>query len=171
MFIRKKFADDKKMGIVVAISLLLVAAFALAIQIWPQRKPNLAQAYYTDDDGQTWFKDSAFKVAPFDHNGKTAVIAEIYSYDNGNKQFCAYLAKYTSDLKQRLESALADAQTKGLPPNSVSLFNDRQGLNSGTLVKSPGDSNSWMPFNDPRATPIFSIHSPDGSVVDEVFVY
>jgi hypothetical protein len=171
MFIRKKFADDKKMGVAVAICLLVVAAFALAIQIWPQRKPNLAQAFYTDDDGQTWFKDSAFKIAPFDHNGKTAVMAEIYSYDDGGKEFCAYMAKYTPELKQRLEAALAAAQAKGLPSNSVALFNDRQSLNAETLVKSPGPNNSWIPFNDPRATPIFSIHSPDGSTVDEVFVY
>jgi hypothetical protein len=171
MFIRKKLADDKKMGVAVAIALLAIAALALAFQFWPQRKPNLAMAYYSDDDGQSWFKDSAFRVAPFDHDGKTAVMAEVYTYDNGGKQFCAYLAKYTDDFKKRLENAIADAQAKGQPPGSVSLYNQRDFLNSGTMVKLPGSKNSWVPFNDPRAAPIFSIHSPDGSVVDEAFVY
>jgi hypothetical protein len=170
MFIRKKLADDKKMGIAIAIVLLAIAAFALAVQFWPQRKANLAMAYYSDDDGKTWFKDSAFRVAPFDHNGKTAVMAEIYNYDNGSKEFCAYLAKYTDETKRRLETAIADAQAKGEPPGSVGLYNDRPFLNSGTMVKAPGNS-PWVPFNDPRAAPVFSIHSPDGSVVDEVFVY
>lgn len=171
MFIRKKLADDKRMGIAIAIVLLAVAALALAVQFWPQRKPNLALAYYSDDDGQTWFKDSAFRVAPFDHDGKTAVMAEIYNYDNGSKEFCAYLAKYADETKRQLEQAIADAQAKGLPPGSVALYNDRAFLNSGTMVKLPGSKNSWIPFNDRRATPVFSIHSPDGSQVDEVFVY
>ena len=38
-------------------------------------------------------------------------------------------------------------------------------------VKLPGDNNPWIPYLDPRANQVFSIHSPDGSVVDEVFVY
>jgi len=33
---------------------------------------ELREAYYTIDDGTTWFVDDAQKIPPFDHNGKTA---------------------------------------------------------------------------------------------------
>jgi hypothetical protein len=171
MYVRKYLADQKTVGIAVAVVLLLVAALVLCVQYWPQKKANLAMAYYSDDDGATWFVDSAFRVAPFEHNGKTAVMAEIYTYDDGSKRFCAYLAKYNSDTKRTLERAIADAQAQGKGPNSVSLYNDHAFLNAGTLVKLPGASNPWIGFNDSRAAPIFSIHSPDGTPVDEAFVY
>jgi hypothetical protein len=170
MFIRSKLADDKVVGAAVGVGLILLAAVAIAYQFWPQKKPNLAQAYYTDDDGATWFADSAYKVAPFDHDGKTAVIAEVYSYDGGSKKFCAYVAKYTPDAKKKLEGAIADAMAKGQSPGSIALFNDRAFLNGGMMVKHAGKGN-WIPYNDPSATDVFSIHAPDGTAVDEVFVY
>src|SRR5215469_441335 len=145
MFIRSKLADDKVVGAAVGIGLILLAAIVLAYQLWPQKKANLAQAYYTDDDGATWFADSAYKVAPFDHNGKTAVIAEVYSYDGGGKKFCAYVAKYTPDAKKKLESAIADSMAKGQSPGSIALFNDRGFLNGGMMVKHAGKG-EWIPY-------------------------
>ncbi len=171
MSVRERLSNDKKMGVAIGIALILVAALALAIQFWPKRKANLEMAYFTDDDGKTWFEDSTYQVAPFMHDGKTAVIAEIYSYDNGSKRFCAYLAKYTPDAQKRLEAALADARSKGQPPDSIELYHDPGFIRTGMLAKLPGDNNSWIPYTDSRVGQIFSIHSPDGSQVDEVFVY
>ncbi|MGD0540206.1 MAG: hypothetical protein ABSB33_01685 [Tepidisphaeraceae bacterium] len=171
MYIRNTFSEKKKMSLIAALGLLLLAAVCLAYQYWPQRKANLALAYFTDDDGKTWFKESSYRIAPFDHDGKTAVIAKIYTYDNGAKKYCAYVAEYTPQAKQRLEAAVADAQAKGEPPSSVDLFHQRDFIVSAMQVKLPGDNNPWIPYLDPRANQVFSIHSPDGSVVDEVFVY
>jgi hypothetical protein len=171
MYIRSALNEKKQLSVAAASVLLLVAAGCLAYQFWPQKKANLAATYFTDDDGNTWFKESSYHIAPFDHDGKTAVIAKIYNYDNGSKEFCAYLAEYTPEGKKRLEAALADAQAKGLPPNSVDLFHDHDFIVSAMRVKLPGASNHWIAYSDPRANQVFSIHSPDGSVVDEVFVY
>jgi hypothetical protein len=171
MFIRQKLSNDKAMGIAIGLGLIAFAAIALAIQFWPQKKANLSLAFYTDNDGGTWFKASAFQIAPFDHDGKVAVMAQIYSYDNGSKKFCAYMVKYTPEAKKQLETAIADAQARGQPPSSVALFNDRGFLNSGMMVKSPGGGNPWIPFTDPRANQIMTINSPDGTAVDTVFVY
>ena len=154
-----------------AAAMLFVAAIAIAIQFWPQKKPNLARQYYTVDDGQTWFSDQVSHVAPFDHDGKTAVIAEIYSYDDGSKTFCAYLAKYTDDAKKQLEAQIADAQAKGQPVDAVPLLHDALFMRSNMFVKLPGPKNSWMAYTDPRAAEVFSIHTPDGTAPDEAFVY
>lgn len=171
MSIRERLQGSKVTGVAVAASLLFIAAIAVAVQFWPQKRPDLARQYYTVDDGQTWFSDEVSHVAPFDRDGKAAVIAEIYTYDDGSKTFCAYLAKYTDDAKKRLETEIADAQAKGQPADAVPLLHDALFMRSNTLVKLPGPNNSWLAYTDPRASEIFSIHSPDGSAVDEAFVY
>jgi len=171
MDVRTTLNEKRQLSTVAAFGFVLLAAIVLAYQFWPQKKANLSQTYFTEDDGKTWFADSSYHVAPFDHNGKTAVIAEIYNYDNGSKTFCAYLAKYTPEAKKRLEAALADAQAKGQAPSSVTLYHDHGFIQAGMMVKLPGSNSSWLPYSDPRANDVFSIHSPDGSVVDQVFVY
>jgi hypothetical protein len=171
MPIRERMQANKLLGYAIAGGLILIAALAFAIQFWPQRKPNLAKQFYTDDDGQTWFEDRVSNVAPFDHNGKTAVIAEMYTYDNGSKMYCAYLAKYTDDGKKKIEAQIADAQSKGQPVDDVPLLHDPQFMRWNMLVKSPGPNNPWLAYSDPKAASVFAIHTPDGSPADEAFVY
>ncbi|MGD0460913.1 MAG: hypothetical protein ABSB74_00345 [Tepidisphaeraceae bacterium] len=171
MEIRKAIQGKPLAGVGVAVLLLLVAGTILTRQFWPEKRAKLSQAYYSDDDGQTWFQDSVYRAAPFDHNGRSAVIAEIYNYDNGGKEFCAYLAKFTPEAKSRLEKALADAEKSGLSPSSVTLYRDPSFMGPGMLVKKPGSKEDWVSISDPRANDVRSVHSPDGSAVDEVFVY
>lgn len=171
MSIRERLQTNKVLGVGVGAVLIVIAAVSFAYQFWPQRKPSPGMQYYTDDDGQTWFQDSIENVAPFDHNGKTAVMAVLYSYDNGSKKFCGYLAKYTPDSKKKLEAAFADAKSKGQPLYLVAIPHDRFFIAAGTLVKSPGPSSQWVPYSDSRASQIFSVHSPDGTAVDNVQVY
>lgn len=157
-------------GIAIAVVLLLVSGLILARTYWPQKRAKLSQTFYTDDDGATWFADSAYLVPPFDHNGKTAVFAEVFSYDNGSKKLCAYETEYTPRAKKRLEDALAEAQKNDQPPASVSLFHDRTFMTEGMQVKRPG-STKWVSMADPQANSLCSVQSPDGSVVDQCFVY
>jgi hypothetical protein len=152
--------------------MLLIAGAILVHQFWPEKKANVAMAYLTDDDGKTWYADSAYSVPPIDHNGKTAVFAEIYTYDDGSKQFCAYLEKYTPEAKKQLEASIAEAVSSGQPPGSAKLFQDHWFMQSATLVKPPGAADSqWISQNNPAASDVMAIHSPDGSAVDQVFVY
>jgi hypothetical protein len=171
MGIRRVIQGKPLAGVGMAVLLLFLAGAILARQFWPEKRAKLSQAYYSDDDGQTWFQDSVYRVAPFDHNGRNAVIAEIYNYDDGSKEFCAYLAKFTPEAKSRLESALADAEKSGRPPSSVALYRDPNFIGPGMLVKKPGSGSNWVSISDPRANDVRSVHSPDGSAVDQVFVY
>jgi hypothetical protein len=171
MFIRGSMDQKKGLSLALAVCLILVAATCLAYELWPRSKPNLAMAYFTDDDGASWFSDDSRRVAPFDHDGKTAVIAEVYSYDDGTKKFCAYVAKYTPEAKKKLEAALADAKAAGKSPDTIGLFHDHAFVETGMLVKAAKSDGPWLPYSDPRTKTIFSIHSPDGSAVDQVFVY
>jgi hypothetical protein len=171
MGIRERLRQKPSLAAAAAVLFLVVAAVIVARTYWPEKKADLDQALYTDDDGQTWFADSKFRVPPFDHNGKQAVVAQVYSYADGKKQFCAYLARFTPEAKRQLEAALADAKRRGQPPGSVGLYRDRGFMSRGTEVKLPGPNGPWIPFSDPKALAVFSIHSPDGSEADQVFVY
>ena len=70
-------------------------------------------AYYTTDDGQTWFVDDIYKITPFDKDGKQAVKlvfrncmvrCALFRYGHEQKQslcmmnhglFCGYVQKIT----------------------------------------------------------------------------
>jgi hypothetical protein len=171
MGIREKVSEKPGIVLAIVIACVLAAAGIVAATFWPQKKADLSQAFYSDDDGVTWFSGSTYLVPPFEHNGKTAVVAEVYSYDDGKKLFCAYLARFTEKAKTQLEGALADAQRNGKSPESVGLYADPNFMKNGTEVKLPGSNNPWIPYNDPRAREIFSIHSPDGTTVDQYLSY
>ena len=169
--IRQKIGEKQSIGVALGIGLILVAAIALAVQHMPEKRADLNQAYYTTDDGATWFADSAYHIAPFDHSGKPAVIAQVYSYAGGSKRFCACLAKYTPQGKERLEAAITKAKSHNEPPGNAGPFRDRDFMQSAMLVKAPGAGKEWVPISDPRAQQIMTIRSPDGSEVDQVLVY
>lgn len=156
-------------GISIGVVLVLIAAVVLSRTFWPERKADLSRAFYTDDDGQSWFLDSATRITPFDHNGREAVVAHVYSYAEGKKQFCSYLAKFTPEAKAQLSRATEEAVRAGKPAESVGLYRDPAFTRRGVLVKAAGAAGQWIPYGDPKALPIFSIHAPDGSTVDEVF--
>jgi hypothetical protein len=171
MEIRKLIQGKPIAGMGLGAVLLLVAGVILAKQLWPQKKADLSQSYFTDDDGASWYADSGHLVPPFDHNGKTAVFAQVFSYANGTKQFCAYMTRYSASAKRTLDAAIADARSRGLSPDTVSLFQDRSFMQSAIEVKKPGAGNQWINQSDPGAIDVISVHAPDGSVVDQVFVY
>ena len=65
------------------------------------------QAYYTDDDGQTLFADKMDKVCPFDHNGKPAYRAYVFTCDNGKTRFVSRLERYSAEAIKKIDAARA----------------------------------------------------------------
>lgn len=168
--VREQMSKKPILGGAIAGVLALVAAAVVAKTYWPERQADLTKAFYTTDDGETWFEDSATKVAPFEVGGKTAVVAHVYSYAGGGKQFCAYVAKFTPEGKTKLELAVADAAKAGKPAESVALYRDPAFMKAAILIKPAKSSVDWTSYGSPKAQTIFAVKSPDGSVVDEVLV-
>jgi hypothetical protein len=136
-------APKKAVGIGFGIGFILLAVAILIYTQLPQHRIKGDKTFFTTDDGQTWFLDSVYRTPPFDYNGGTAVRAVIYSYDQGDKTYCAYLMRYTDSAKKRLDDAIADAVRQGKSPGSVSLFSDRDLNSSGVEIKLPGPGNRW----------------------------
>lgn len=171
MGIQQNIREKPVLGIAFGVVLIAISLGVLTRYFWPEKRPINGVNFYSDDDGRSWFVDTAWRVAPFDHDGKTAVMASIFSYDNGSKKFCAYLMEYRPEAKKQLDDAIADAARDGKPASSVTLFQDRTFREHGLMVKKPGAGNPWIAWDDPKANQVFAIHSPDGSEPDEVFSY
>jgi hypothetical protein len=143
----------------IGVFILLLAGALIYYETLGQPHRNirlLNSAFFSDDDGQTWFIDDASKLPPFDHNGKPAVRAVIYRYDD-NKKFVAYLEKYSDDRLAQIQAAIA------AHPEETSHW-----MKTATEVKKPGDA-KWAPppSEKPQGTiaygKVITPTAPDGS--------
>lgn len=128
-------SDKSRAWKVGAASSLIVSAIGITLyaSLGGDTKTNDrdAQAFYTSDDGVTWFKDSAARVPPYQHEGKTANQAVLFTADGGKTQFVGYLQRYTVDVKKRL-----DAKPGSVIPSIVSYE-----------VKKPNSNGMWISKN------------------------
>ena len=101
------------------------------------RQGRNQKAFFTNDDGKSWFADSASKIPPFEKDGKEAVLAYVYSCDG--TAFVAYMKRFTPEAKQKLQRGSSDAPTGA---NTVQF--------AGIEVKAPGGA-EWYKQTDERA--------------------
>src|SRR5438045_2449836 len=89
MSIREKMNKHPMASTVITIVGL---AAGLYLVIWAQRffgPPSIAvtKAYYTTDEGKTYFADDLDKIYPFDHGGKQAYRAVVFRCNHDEKPF------------------------------------------------------------------------------------
>jgi len=148
MGLRETINKSKPLG--VALACVMVAA-AITLIVWTNRKPErLASAFYTTDDGATYFTDDINKAAPFDHDGKQAVRAYVYNIDN--KPTVAYMERYTEAARPTAESILQ--KQDGTIQAQAELTNFLQKGNP-LEVKKPGEA-KWVSGNSKEAAQIRS---------------
>jgi hypothetical protein len=115
-----------------------------------------ARAYFTIDDGKTWFEDSLAKLPPFQHDGKTAYRARLFTCDGGKTKFVGYLERFTPEMRAHIESL----QKGG--PGTIPMESQESG---GIEVKKPGTGDKgWVKRSDPTAQKLIeAVTCPDGS--------
>lgn len=84
----------------------LVVIVAAGYFVYSQMKGTNAaripdSAYYTVDDGATFFVDTNKHLPPFDKEGKQAVRAHVF--DCGGKQFVGFVSRFRPEAKALLE--------------------------------------------------------------------
>src|SRR5438093_6857424 len=90
---------NRKPGAAIAVSVLLIAAVFsfLALRARGEREAGASaggpKAWYTIDDGRTWFADAANKVVPFEHQGKQAYRCYVWTCDGGKTKFVSHLER------------------------------------------------------------------------------
>src|SRR6187549_127395 len=104
MGLRESMNNHKRAtaGVIAVIVLLAVAGLAWQLTASSSGASGMAgQLYYTTDDGATTFTAPANLTPPFDHDGKQAVRAIMFSSDGGKTRFVGYLERYSAAAKQQ----------------------------------------------------------------------
>jgi hypothetical protein len=146
MSVRDKL-NEGKLGVGVTIAFLAIAGSVLAYMLWPAHHIDPTSAYYSDDDGQSYFKDSAYKFPPFDHDGKTAVQAMVF-LDHGSK-IVGYLIRYTPEAHKKLTDMYngdleKNLSSKDIQHDVLTYMHNPDIFSRGQECKLPGPDNKWM---------------------------
>lgn len=138
---------------VTATALVMVLSLSAIIwQVWPDRSRPIKAAYFTVDDGQTYFVDDPTKVPPFAKDGNEAYQAFVFQC-GWHRPFVGYLLRYTPEAKKRLEHAIAAKEN--LAPGAVAF---------GMQAKRPGGADWVTATEEPHYDALTNIRCPDGTL-------
>ena len=156
------FRDTLKQrpSVAAAAAVVMIGGAAIAIYLQARDFTNAGsgKAFFTTDDGKTWFVDRNTRLAPFDKDGKQAVRAHVF--ECGGKRVVGYLSCYRPEAIKALEDAKA-AKAQGKPPPNVQAL--AAVGTTGLLVKRPG-APGWVSQADVgNATAVRVFRCPDGS--------
>ena len=112
------------------------------------------KAWFTIDDGRTWFADDANKLPPFDKDGKIAYGCVVWAADNGKTQWVSHVFRYSDAAKRSLTEAQQRLSKLGGPLPAQSELME---------VKKPGAGNTgWVPALGQRGIDIQTPKCPTG---------
>lgn len=147
LFVVLFMGSQKNLIIVALIGFLIVTAFIYFRSTANSMGETSGRAFFTTDDGQTWFKDDLRKLPPFDHNGKQAYRCYLYTTDGGKTTAVSHLERYSDEAKKTMEHLRQNGGKTD--PSTMQI------LVKGLEVKRPGAPDSeWMNKSDPRAAAI-----------------
>ncbi|MCC6424048.1 MAG: hypothetical protein IT447_11265 [Phycisphaerales bacterium] len=167
MGIREKLNQNQGVTTGVTVGVIVLALIFIIWQLvgGNSRGSIPTQAFFTVDNGATWFADDINKLPPFDHDGKQAVRALIFKC-KGGKEFVGHLERYTPEAKAQIEKmrqAVPSKDGKGPPmPPPGPMMGDL--AFSGMEVKAAGaPDTAWVKMADfQKAQEITKIKCPDG---------
>lgn len=155
MGIREKLNQSPSIAVLVVAVVLIASVLMIAFRITQDSGTGPAkQAYFTIDDGKTWFPDDNAKLSPFIKDGKPAHRVFVWTSDGGKTKFVSHLERYTEEARQKVEQALA--QKQAFDPGLRQLL-----ISSGIEVKAPGES-QWVKLGSPQGAKVATPQSPDG---------
>jgi hypothetical protein len=122
--------------------------------------PVAQKLFFTDDDGKTTFEDIAWRVPPFQRNGKEAVRAHVFRCPPNGTPFVAWLEKYEKASKEKMDKFFEDPKHQG--KFSLELFDD-----AVRMLKRPGDA-QWRKWTIPNLDAVRTRRCPDGQLAEEI---
>lgn len=132
-----------------------IIVLALVFVVWQLRGPSgpkpVTKAFYTTDDGATWFVDERNKPVPFTHEGKEAVRVYVYQCEPDGKKFAGFLEKMTPKAREMAEAAYQEGRTAMIEDGDL-------------LVKKPGPGRWVSVANIDAAEKVFHVECPGGGI-------
>jgi hypothetical protein len=157
MGVRESLAKHQRLSLVVSLVFALGAGAYVMRSLFAAAPVVEPTAFYATDDGTEPFLDAPGKLPPFDHAGKPAYMAVVYSCDGGKTRFIGYLQRYTTQAKARIDARLKDPK--------IGPAHAKMGISENDIeVKKPGSANPWVNTSDAvAAARVTSVKCPDGS--------
>jgi hypothetical protein len=150
-----------------AAGIVIVAAVVFIYLYWTSGRVHFHanEAYFSDDDGQSYYKDSIYHFPPYDHDGRTAYEAMVAISTRGDR-FVAYLMRYRPSVRKELQEKYDDAVKNNLPVQKVMLnyMNTLPVAMGGEEIKLPGPGHNWVPAAALRK---LGVKSPSGDDAEE----
>ena len=112
-------------------------------------------AFFSIDDGKTWFAGDGDKLSPIMKDGKPAYRVSVWTCDGGKTKFVSHLERYTDEAKSKLEQFRANRQQ--VDPGELRVI-----MTNGMEVKAPG-APMWVNRSTAEGTKIAIPRCPDGS--------
>lgn len=169
MGFREALNQHRSVATGVTLAILAVALVTIGYQCTRGSRgprPASGQAFFSTDDGATWFRDDATKIPPFDKDGKPAYRVAVYECADG-EPFVSHMERYPAEVKRRLEAARGGAPTRpagtpgSAPPSppvtEMMVRGQREVKEAGT-----GDA-AWVKVSSPEGQQITVPVCPDGT--------
>jgi hypothetical protein len=159
MGIREKLNQNPRIAAGATAGVIVIALGFILYESFGGGGPSPpTKAYFTTDDGATYFKDDINKLPPFDVDGKPAVRAMVFKCPEG-EPFVAYLERYTPEAKAKLEDLRVNGPPKTPDPGMMDV------TMGGMEVKKPKDEKAkWIKQMDyQKAAEIMQPKCPDGT--------
>lgn len=145
--------NGSKSALIAVAVLLFALAATLILRQFRTSNYAAANAFYSSDDGATFFESASTNFPPFSHSGKDAVGARVF-VDAAGRPFVGYLERYTPEGKVRAAELLAQRSAgTGTPGRDDILYANME-------VKRPGEK-EWVKLSDPKARGIRTVMCPD----------
>jgi hypothetical protein len=148
--IRETMNRNSVLAAVVIVCAIATCGVVIGVELRGNKGAPPKYAYYTTDDGKTWFSDLSIRLPPFDHNGSPAVRCFVFTGPNG--KFAGLLEKLSDDTRDRL------AKTGDqIPPFGTPI-----------MVKKPGEMEWKSTDVSQEAMMLIKILGPESSGIERV---
>lgn len=156
---------NQKKGLTTGVALLvMVGAIAfLAYQVFntgANASSEAMQAFYSTDDGKSFFQADSSNHSPFMHEGKEAYQAHMFTCDDGQTLFVGYLSRLPAEALAKVKAA------QGGPPDEYDRVLS-QAYAEGE-IKRPGDA-TWVKRGTPAAAKVARPPCPNGGELKAIF--
>jgi hypothetical protein len=138
---------------------LVIFAVTMTLRSHVISRPRIIlsnKAYFSADDGKSWFIDSVANPSPFRlQDGREAVLAHVFTL-NGHDLFLGYL--------ERGDGGNGPAKVP-VAQSSTAVF--LPGPPASRVVKRPGET-TWLPMISSGGLKIMNVRGPDGALATQV---
>jgi hypothetical protein len=162
MGVREKLAANPRAAIAIAAAVVIIGLGMIYFQgqASDSRRAAPRKMFLTVDDGKTFFVGAAEPLPPFQHEGKTAYRAYVFTCDGGKTTWVGYVERYSEQAKAIMKEMQKNQAERGGRP-SVPL-----GLLDGIEVSRPGE-NQWVRQSDAAlAHKVTSVYCPNAPEKD-----